>query len=227
MTHRRRKNKYFNRSHISESVFRRVVMDFATDVTAEMTARRSGLERKTINRLFMRFRERIRHLCEEEEPFAGDVEIDESYFGARRVRGKRGRGARGKIPVVGLLKRGGHVYTRIIPNCTRAQLMPIIQGKVLEGSTIHTDGWTSYSGLVLRGYKHYRVFHHENEFVRGRSHINGIESFWSFAKRRLMKFNGTRKQYFMLHLKESELRWNHRGENLYAFLLENFRRNPL
>ena len=143
MTHRRRKNKYFIHSHISEGVFRRVVMDFSTDVTAETTARRTGLERKTVNRLFLRFRERIECLCEAEELFTGDVEVDESYFGARRVRGKRGRGARGKVPVIGLLKRGGKVYTRIIPNCTKKQLMPIIQGKVLSGSTIHTDGWTS------------------------------------------------------------------------------------
>lgn len=227
MTQRRRKNKYFTRSHISEGVFRRIVKDFAADVTAEMTASHAGLERKTVNRLFMRFRCRLKDLCEDEDPLTGEVEVDESYFGPRRVRGKRGRGARGKIPVVGLLRRGGHVYTHVVLNCERKQLMPIIQGKVLSGSTIHTDGWTSYDGLVLRGYRHYRIHHHENEFARGKNHINGIESFWSYAKRRLLKFNGTRKQYFVLHLKESEFRWNHRGQNLYQFLLENFRRNPL
>lgn len=167
------------------------------------------------------------NLCEDEDPLTGEVEVDESYFGPRRVRGKRGRGARGKIPVVGLLRRGGCVYTHVVVNCEKKQLMPIIQGKVLSGSTIHTDGWTSYDGLVLRGYRHYRIHHHENEFARGKSHINGIESFWSYAKRRLLKFNGARKQYFVLHLKESEFRWNHGGQNLYQLLLENFRRNPL
>lgn len=55
--------------------------------------------------------------------------------------------------------------------------MPIIQDKILEGSTIHTDGWRAYDGLILNGYTHYRVFHHENEFTRGKSHVNGIESF--------------------------------------------------
>ena len=53
--------------------------------------------------------------------------------------------------------------------------MPIIQGKILEGSTIHTDGWKAYDGLILNGYNHYRVFHSENEFARGKSHVNGIE----------------------------------------------------
>ena len=68
--------------------------------------------------------------------------------------------------------------------------MPIIQRKILEGSTIHTDGWKPYDDLIVNGYTHYLVFHHENEFVRGKSHVNGIESFWSFAQKRLAKFNG-------------------------------------
>lgn len=175
----------------------------------------------------MLLRKRIAFLCEKELMFSGEVEIDESYFGARRVRGKRGRGAKGKIPVIGILKRNGAVYSKPIKNCTRTQLMPIIKGKILEGSTIHTDGWKSYDGLILDGYKHKRVFHSKDEFVRGKSHVNGIESFWSFTKRRLNKFNGIKKKYFLLHLKESEYRWNHRKQDLYKILLEEFREKSL
>jgi len=68
--------------------------------------------------------------------------------------------------------------------------VPIIQGKILEKSVVYTDGWKGYDGLVVNGYDHYRVFHSCNEFVRGKSHVNGIENFWSFANRRLAKFNG-------------------------------------
>ncbi len=68
--------------------------------------------------------------------------------------------------------------------------MPIIQGKFLKVPTVHTDGWKAYDGFILNGYINYRVHHHENEFVRGKSHINDIESFWNFAKRYLAKFNG-------------------------------------
>ncbi len=88
--------------------------------------------------------------------------------------------------------------------------MPIIQGKVLEGSTVYTDGWKAYDGLILNGYDHYRIFHSQNEFARGKNHVNGIESFWSFAKRRLAKFNGLKDKNFFLHLKESEFKFNHR-----------------
>jgi len=96
---------------------------------------------------------RISEWCEEEERLSGEVEVDESYFGARRVRGKRGRGAFGKVPVIGLLKRKGKVYTRVVRNCSREQLLPIIKGKVLSESTVFTDAWRSYDSLILHGYK--------------------------------------------------------------------------
>ena len=98
--------------------------------------------------------------------------------------------------------------------------MPIVQGKVLAGSTIHTDGWKAYDGLILNGYDHYRVHHSANEFARGKCHVNGIESFWSFAKRRLAKFNGIASHKFLLYLKESEFRFNYRNNNFYDKMLE-------
>ena len=176
----------------------------------------------------MLFRRRIL-LLTDEEPFGGEVEIDESYFGARRVRGKRGRGASGKILAIGILKRGEKVYTNVVGNCSRHELLPIIKGQVLKDAQIYTDGWRAYDGLILNGYKHCRIHHHENEFARGKNHVNGIESFWSYTKRRLAKFNGLQDMYFMLHLKESQWRWNLRvsGFNLYHILLKTFRESPL
>ena len=106
-------------------------------------------------------------------------------------------------------------------------MLPIIKGKVLEESTIYSDGWKSYDGLVLNGYKHYRIYHSKNEFARGKSHINGIESFWSYAKRRMAKFNGIYKDRFQLHLKECEWRWNHKGDKMYSVLLDKFRKSSL
>lgn len=97
--------------------------------------------------------------------------------------------------------------------------MPIIKGHILEGSTIHTDGWKTYDGLILNGYDHYRVHHSKNEFARGKNHVNGIESFWSFAKRRLAKFNGIARHKFHLYLKECEFRFNYRNANIYDKML--------
>ena len=183
-------NKYIKRSHISEKKFREIIKYFSYDETSNKTAIYTEISRNTINKVFDKIRKRICSLSANSSKDSGEFELDESYFGAKRVRGKRGRGAAGKTPVFGLLKRDGKVYVEIVKNCTREQLLPIIQGKILEGSTINTDGWKAYDGLVLNGYTHHRVFHSHNEFARGKCHVNGIESFWSYCKRRLAKFNG-------------------------------------
>lgn len=222
------KNKYVKSSHISERKFREIVKYFSEDLNATQIAHLTKISRPTINKYLKAFRIRILEYCNYQSPFSGEIEVDESYFGASRVRGKRGRGARGKTIVFGLLKREGKVYTEIVPDVTKATLQGIIRGKVDAESVIHSDGWRGYHGLVDLGYdKHFRVHHGENEFVRGKSHINGIESFWSYAKIRLVKFRGLDKKSFNLHLKECEFRFNQRGEDLYKFLLKIFRNNPL
>ena len=158
----------------------------------------------------------------------GAVELDESSFGPRRVRGKRGRGAGGKTSVFGLFKRGGQVYTEIVPDCSKKTLQAIICGKIDAAAMVNTDGWRGYDGLVDVGFdRHFRVRHGQDEFVQGASHINGIESFWRFAKARLQQFKGVPKHTFLLHLKESEFRFNHRYEDLYKLLLKLLRQQPL
>jgi len=189
------KNKYLKHAHISEYKFKEILMYFCADETASKTSFYTKIGRKTVNRIFTLLRKRIIFLAKEDDKkVSGSIELDESYFGLKRVRGKHGRGAGHKTPVFGLLKRDGKVYTTIVKNCSKEQLMPIIKRKVLEGSTIYTDGWKSYDGLILNGYKHYRIYHSKNEFARGKNHVNGIESFWSYTKRRLLKFNGIKKR---------------------------------
>ena len=222
-----RKNRYVKKSKISEQNFREIIRSFCLDLTAKNISELTNISRNSINKYLQKIRRRLLILSHFQPNFEGEVELDESYFGAKRVRGKRGRGAAGKTPVFGVLKRGGNVHVQIVPNCSRKELMPIIQGKVLEGTIIYTDGWKAYDGLIVNGYDHYRIFHSENEFARGKNHVNGIESFWSFAKRRLAKFNGLTDKNFLLHLKECEFRFNNRSKNLYKILLKEFRNNPL
>jgi transposase-like protein len=222
------KNKYINRSRITDAKFRDLIKLFSLDLSAQQIAILTKLNRNTVNRYLKLIRKRIAELCESETPFKGEIEVDESYFGAKRVRGKRGRGAAGKTPVFGILQRKGKVYTEIVPDCAKATLQGIIRGRVSPENVIHSDKWRGYNGLVDLGYKkHYRVHHGTNEFARGKNHINGIESFWSFAKNRLIKFHGVNRDTFYLHLKECEFRFNYRNENLYYLLLKLFREKPL
>ena len=148
------KNKYIKRSHISEVKFRIILKFFCNDFTAQSTAEQSKISRPTINKIYLKIRRRIYELSSTSAKLSGEVELDESYFGARRVRGKRGRGASGKTAVFGLLKRNGQVYVEIVKDCSKASLLPVIQGKILEETTIYTDGWKSYDGLIVHGYKH-------------------------------------------------------------------------
>lgn len=222
------KNRYYSRSKISEAKFRSIIRFFAMDFTATDTAQLTNISVRSINSIFIKIRKKIALECEKKSPFNGVIELDESYFGARRIRGKRGRGAFGKTIVFGLLKRAGNVYTEIVPDCSKATLQGIIRGHVALESVINTDGWRGYDGLVDIGFnKHLRVNHGDNEFACGDRHINGIESFWGYAKKRLIKFNGIDKKMFYLHLKETEYRFNHRHQNLYLDLLKLLRENPI
>ncbi len=153
------RNRYSFRSRISEKKIREIVRYFAADLTALQAAQLSGLNRNTINRYYHAFRERILWACEAQRPMFGIVEVDESFFGPRRVKGKRGRGAYGKTVVFGVFERDGKVYTEIVPDCSKATLQGIIRGRVDPASVINTDGWRGYNGLVDLGYGHFRVDH--------------------------------------------------------------------
>jgi transposase len=223
------KNRYIKNAHISEAKFREILRLFGADLTATQISELAKTERKTVNRILQLLRARIVEFAEEESCFsAGEIEVDESYFGARRVRGKRGRGAAGKTKVFGMKKREDKVYTQIVANCSAAELVPIIKKLAPDDSTIYSDEWKAYDGLVNEGYrKHYRVKHSDDVFANGRAHVNGIENFWGVAKSRLVKLRGIQKEKFYLHLKETEWRFNHRHENIYKLLLSRLRKSPL
>lgn len=180
---------------------------FVAGVTARTAADLTGIHRNTAIRFFHKLCSAIAHKQQERAAqFTGEIELDESYFGGTR-KGKRGRGAAGKVAVFGLLKRGGHVYTQIIMDAKTDTLMPIIRQKIQPDSIVYTDCWRGYNALDVSEFKHYRI-NHSKLFADKGNHINGIENFWNQAKRHLRKFNGIPKQHFNLFLKECEWRFN-------------------
>lgn len=162
-------------------------------MSATQTAQIIGVNRNTVNLWYQNFRTQVLEHLETSptKKLSGEIELDESYFGGPRKkrhtedRRKRGRGAENKVPVFGVLKRDGKVYTQIIKNASKQELMPIARQLVRKQSTIYTDKWKSYDGLVFDGYKHQRINHSKQSSNRRGTHVNGIENFWSFAKRRL------------------------------------------
>ena len=154
------------------------------------------------------------------EPMEGVIEVDESYFGGVQ-KGKRGRGAAGKIPVFGLLKRRGEVRVVFPARVDAESLTGAIKEHVTAQSWVYSDSFSSYDRLKIDGFRHERINHSET-FVEGKVHINGIENFWGYAKRRLKLYHGGFKKNFPLFLKEMEFRFNQRNNNDVVKLLTRY-----
>ena len=191
---------------------------FALSTTAHHAARQLRCSYPTAHAAYTRFRLALQTLTDaEKRPLLGELELDESYFGGKR-KGKRGRGAAGKVPVFGILERAGRVYTVAVPDCKKETLMAKIEATTVKGSVFYTDEFASYNGVKAHG-KHVPIDHQET-FGIGAAHINGIEGFWSFAKRLYRHVHGVDPGNFPLYLAEYEFRYNHRGEHLMTLLYD-------
>ena len=191
------------KSRLNSAKQAKLIEHFVAGTTARCAADLIGVHRNTAAYYFQRLREIIVYELEQEshEVFDGEIEVDESYFGGTR------RGSAGKVPVFGLLKRGGKVYTKIIADASGNTLMPIIEHKLIPDSIVYSDSWRGYNVLDVSDFKHYRI-NHSKLFADKQNHINGIENFWNQAKRHMRKFNGVPKANFVLFLKECEWRFN-------------------
>ena len=216
--------------HIPKAKQNKLVKYFAMDLDATNAAELSKVNRNTANLWYRHFRELILRHTRTMPRFFGEVEMDQSEFGGRgrkRMQAllkryakilphaeymKRAKEIRKehKVLVFGILMRGGEVYCHIIKKADKDTLQPIVRRVVEQGATVYTDKWRGFTELGLDGYKHKSVNHSEEYVAKDGSHINGIESFWSFAKRRTTKFNGIARTTLQLHIKECEFRYNNK-----------------
>lgn len=215
------------RSKLSTEKQLKLIEHFIAGTTARTASVIVQVNKTTASFYFLRLRKLIYEYetKQEEELFNGEIEIDESYFGGHR-KGKRGRGASSKIPVFGLLKRGGKVYVIMIKDTKTSTLMPIIRQKIEPDSIVYTDSYRSYNILDVSEFKHYRINHHR-EFALVSTHINGIENFWNQAKRHLRKFNGIPREHFDLFIKECQFRFNQPQVDKQLEILYNLAKEEL
>lgn len=195
------------------------------------------VSRSCANRWYRHFRELIYMSLRTAPRFFGVVEMDQTMIGGRGTRRmretlkrlehlphaeylRRARELRSehKVEIFGIRQREGSVYTHIIKKADRQTLEPIIRLVVEQGSTIYTDKWRAFNALGLDGYTHLNVNHSEEYVSQQGVHVNGIEQFWSFCKRRLSKFNGLARSTLPLHVKECEWRYNTGRGNLLPAL---------
>ena len=187
----------------------RLLEFFVAQVTARSAADLLHLQPNTAALFYRKIRQVIAwHLQQQAtEQFEGQIELDESFFGGVRKR-KMGRAIANKVIVFGILKRGGKVYTVVVDNRRTQSLLPVITKKIKPDSVVYTDSFRSYDVLDISSFHHERI-NHELLFAEGRNHINGIENFWSQAKRTLRRYNGIDRKFFTLFLKECEFRFNY------------------
>ena len=195
---------------------------FCLNATAHHAARCARCDYRTAYRAYMGLRLALAEMADEEKrPLLGELELDESYFRGRR-KGKRGRGAAGKVAVFGILERDGQVYTVAVPDCRKETVMAKIAASTVKGSVFYTDEFVSYNGLSRFG-KHVPI-DHRAEFAAGAAHINGIEGFWSYAKRLHRLCHGVDRDNFPVYLAEYEFRYNHRDDHLLTILFDRLYR---
>lgn len=201
---------------------------FAQDKMATVAAEDCGIHRHTADKWYRYWREQIYASQRKAPRFFGEIEMDQKAFGGRgrkrmatllarykkilsyaeyQAKAKAVR-AEHKTQVFGILQRQGDVYAHVIKKADRRTLMPIIRLVVEQGSTVYTDKWRGFTELKIDGYTHHSINHSVEYVNKAGHHSNTIESFWSYAGRRLTKFNGISTHMFPLHLKECVWRFN-------------------
>jgi len=140
---------------------------------AKALQRKHGVTYKTAWRIYNQVRP---FLNENPQIFSGQVEVDETYVGGAR-RGKRGRGAEGKVAVIGVVQRQGKVFATAVPNVKRSTIVPFVTSHVAPDAVLYTDEFPSYDHITRFGYKHRRIQHSAKVYVRGKVHTNNIEGF--------------------------------------------------
>lgn len=194
-------------------MIKEIVRLFWLMVPASRVAKDLRINRKTVFAYYTKLRNLIaEESTKSSNQFSGEIEVDEAYFGGVR-KGKRGRGAAGKIPVFGLLKRNGEVKVVFPKQVDKKTLQGAIKTHVCPHSWVYSDSFRAYDRLDLEGFHHIRI-QHEKTLGRGKQHINGIENFWSFAKRRLKMYHGGYKRNIVLFMREMEYRFNHRNDSM-------------
>lgn len=211
------------KSLVSPRLFRKIVQEFLLEHSTNTILARVSISKYKLLKILTL----LRIIMAKDVPrvFSGIVEVDETYLGGQmknrrqKDRLKSGKNRRGfgtiKQPVFGILCRSGKVFAEIVSDTEAGDLEPLIEKRVRKGSTVCSDGWRAYTGLAAKGYVHRLVDHSENQYSDKKGHhINGLEGFWGYLKRKLASRGGIRRSRLPLFLGEYVWRYNFRRQSL-------------
>jgi len=215
--------KVFTNKEIDKFLIRKVVSEFILGHSTDVILSRVHISKYRLLKILTLLR--IVMTKDIPEVFEGIVEVDETYMGgqwknkrkAEKIRlgkSKRGRGTF-KQPVFGILCRQGKVWAEVVSGVEANDLQPRIEKQVKKGSTVCSDSWRGYTGIAAKGYVHRLVKHEKYEYSDGKgNHINGLEGFWGYLKRKLAAKGGIRRKKLPIFLGEYIWRYNHRNLSL-------------
>lgn len=217
----------FNPVNISNSVLKQIISEFLLEHSTNIILERVSVSKYKLLKILTLLRTEISK--DVPEVFEGTVEVDETYLGGQMKNKKLGKRLEIKLnhqkyirgfgtikqPVFGILCRSGKIWARLIDKTEAKDLQPLIEKQVKKGSTVCSDTWRGYTGIATKGYVHRTVEHREQEYSNKKgNHINGLEGFWGYLKRKLAAKGGIRKEKLPLYLGEYVWRYNHRNLTL-------------
>ena len=186
-------------------------------ISAKQIERETGVTYKTAWRICNQIRKMLE---DDQDPFSGEVEIDESYFGGKMKGGKRGRGSENKTPVVGMVERGGKLEVHTVEDVKAKTILPMVKLNVQPGTTVYTDEFRVYDALPAMGYDHGVIQHSDKVYVVGNVHTNTIEGFWSLVKNGIRGvYHSVSSTYLQDYLNEYAFRYNNRNQITPMFFL--------
>lgn len=214
------------RSHISQYKRNQLLKCFIDEVVATQAAISCGVDRNTANHWYRYFRQCIFDHQTKLRRLSGEVEIDQSFFGAtgprrfKLVDGKKVLLKRQKFLIIGFLERrvdGVHIVrTYHIKKADSRTILPLVYLVIEPGSRVYTDSWRSYNPLGDNGYVHRSINHRKKQYVKKEGdfliHTGTIDKYFGSAKDRLIKFCRLHPTTLDLHLKECEFRYNNKKD---------------
>jgi transposase len=216
--------QYYKRARISEEKFSELLICFAKDLSATETALITGLTRKTVTSIFLRFRQRIVKENDLALALTGLGRNQDGLSCKTCLCGWCHPMVPRSVPVFGLLNLEGKILSIPFPDCRTPILRALVRGRLTVRSA-SVDGWHGYDALVDAHHPEPLLLFHES--YRTRSTGQQIESFWKFTQERLQKFYGISNRTFYLHLKESEWRFNLQARDVVEALFDLLEQDPI
>ena len=215
-------SRRFGCLNISRNTWKMIIHWFILEQSSNRIQEQTNISKYYILKALMLLRKQM--LVDIPKVFSGIVEVDETYLGGQwknkrlsvKVKLPKSRKGKGttKQPVFGILCRSGQIWAELIDGVEAIDLQPIIQKQAKAGSTVMSDTWRGYTGIAAKGYVHRQVEHGKEYVSIEGNHINGLEGFWGYLKRKLQAKGGIRKSRLHLYLGEYVWRYNHRYMNV-------------